>query len=314
MGKDSEENIKSSHLKIDLERFNKCIVERGGELLSEFLGYNKKHLVKCANGHMFYIDPVHVIYHNNWCRDCSGNLKSERLCRQIFEKIYNNYFIKSRPDFLKPLELDGYCKELNIAFEYNGNYHYERTKFSHNLSIIQERDSRKKQLCESNGVKLFIIPYFPEYLTIKKAIQHIINIINIDIDIVEIEKQIDLKYVFSNKISDDVRNLISDKGGQLLSEYGLSRDKVICRCKDGHEWSTTIHNIKYGFWCPHCANNIKFSIDKVIEIGDSFGFELISTEYKNNITPLIWRCKNGHIFNRTLSNMKKIKTRCPKCK
>jgi hypothetical protein len=55
--------------------------------------------------------------------------KNEILCREIFEKLLPGHkFPKANPSFLRGLELDGYCKELGIAFEYNGSHHFKVSK------------------------------------------------------------------------------------------------------------------------------------------------------------------------------------------
>ena len=43
---------------------------------------------------------------------------SEAYVRQLFASAFGRPFIKVRPKFLEGLELDGYCEELKIAFEY----------------------------------------------------------------------------------------------------------------------------------------------------------------------------------------------------
>ena len=61
--------------------------------------------------------------------------KNEEYCREIFEDITGKKFPKERPDWLvndktgKKLELDGYCEELKLAFEYDGKQHFENTDF-----------------------------------------------------------------------------------------------------------------------------------------------------------------------------------------
>lgn len=65
---------------------------------------------------------------------------------------------KSAPDGKVYLDLDAYCPKCRVAFEFNGPIHY---KFPggdlKKWQIGRYNDLRKKELCEQNGVKLFII-------------------------------------------------------------------------------------------------------------------------------------------------------------
>lgn len=98
---------------------------------------------------------------------CCTTYKNENECRQIIEKLTGNQFIKERPKFLNKLEYDGYCDDLKIAFEYNGEQHYEYIPFFHsgkraNLEKQKKHDLLKKELSHNNGVFLIVIPYHTE--------------------------------------------------------------------------------------------------------------------------------------------------------
>jgi len=41
---------------------------------------------------------------------------------------------QGRPKFLEGLELDGYCEELKMAFEYDGEQHFKYPNWFHNKS------------------------------------------------------------------------------------------------------------------------------------------------------------------------------------
>lgn len=94
----------------------------------------------------------------------------EEQCRQIFEELFPGYkFSKCRPSWLinprtkRPLELDGYNEELQLAFEYNGPQHYHFPNQYHRTEgewMEQKyRDLVKYQACNQHGVYLITIPY-----------------------------------------------------------------------------------------------------------------------------------------------------------
>lgn len=95
--------------------------------------------------------------------------RGEAICRQVLEDIYKRKFPSTRPDFLKNpetgynLELDGYCEELQIAFEYNGVQHYVFPNFAHrsedDFRKQVRRDQYKIEACNSSGIYLISVPY-----------------------------------------------------------------------------------------------------------------------------------------------------------
>ena len=95
--------------------------------------------------------------------------RGEGICRKVLEDVYERKFPSTRPDFLKNpesgcnLELDGYCEELQIGFEYNGIQHYIYPNWAHRdkLSFDKQvrRDQYKIEACDQSGVYLISIPY-----------------------------------------------------------------------------------------------------------------------------------------------------------
>ena len=89
--------------------------------------------------------------------------KSEEACRMLFQYFVQRPFINCRPTFLNGLELDGYCKYHELAFEYNGVQHYYYNPVFHKSKRYfekqLERDQRKNKLCKEYGLILMTIPY-----------------------------------------------------------------------------------------------------------------------------------------------------------
>ena len=110
---------------------------RQGECLSTTYVNSVEHLTwRCSNGHIWLASLTNV-KGGSWCPECATG-KSEREVREILEQSIfpGSSFRKCRPKFLRTerggrLELDGYCKERGIAFEYQGEQHYNPASWFH---------------------------------------------------------------------------------------------------------------------------------------------------------------------------------------
>jgi len=96
--------------------------------------------------------------------------KGEAKCRRIFEKITQHKFSSVwhyriiNPKTGCRLQLDGYCKGLKIAFEYNGRQHYKYTEYFHKNGEIDfyeqiERDAYKIKRCRELNIHLIVIKH-----------------------------------------------------------------------------------------------------------------------------------------------------------
>jgi len=146
--------------------------ERGGRCLS-LSYYNARSKLKweCKKGHQWEATFASIFNHGSWCPVCSQSI-SERVCRGIFELIFKKNFTKKRLAWMlnfetkRKLELDGYCEELNLAFEYQGIQHFKKMfwhKYEHTLEKQKERDKLKRKLCAENNVRLIEVPYWIKY-------------------------------------------------------------------------------------------------------------------------------------------------------
>jgi len=59
---------------------------------------------------------------------------------------------------------------------------------------------------------------------------------------------------------EDMHKLATEKGGKCLSKEYTNHDaKLRWRCRNGHEWESTPHNIIFKHWCPICLHpNAKY--------------------------------------------------------
>jgi len=158
-----------------LEEINFYIFEKyGGKCLSTKYKNNRQKLqFECIKGHKWKT-TWHIIYSSKcWCPACSEGF-GERFCRFVFENIFNKKFPNTKPEWLlteegNNMELDGFCKELNLAFEYDGRQHKEIVKtFKMTKSDLERRkklDNLKDKLCKENKIILIRIPQFNKKFT-----------------------------------------------------------------------------------------------------------------------------------------------------
>jgi len=111
-----------------------------------------------------------VIRQGHWCPECSNTKNiSENRVRAFFEEFFGKKFPSIRPTWnINPwtgnlLELDGYCKEFNLAFEHDGEHHFEviRGKKPYDLTYQKFKDHQKKKNCQRQGILLINIPIVP---------------------------------------------------------------------------------------------------------------------------------------------------------
>jgi hypothetical protein len=258
--------------KSDIEEMKSIATARGGSCLSsEYITDAVKLKWQCCEGHIWEASPNNI-KHDKWCPTCSEGL-GERICRLFFQRYFGFHFIKVRPDWLRNskgflLELDGYSKELNLAFEHQGRQHYsEISFFSKRISY----DEEKRILCKERGVTLIEIPEVLSDTKIKDLKPFIIqecrkNNIELPANINEIE--ITPLEIFTFTKNQERRllaqraeaKIISQGGGLIethLSDKGISF-KVIC--SNNHHWSISNTNLFRDKWCPYCKREATRSI------------------------------------------------------
>ncbi|OED39817.1 hypothetical protein AB834_00070 [PVC group bacterium (ex Bugula neritina AB1)] len=188
-------NVKKGHwcpecagnIKKTIEDCHEIAKSKGGKCLStQYVNCDSKLKWQCHKKHIWET-PYSNIQQGSWCPDCSTS-KSEKICRYIFETIFKKPFPVIKPDFLKTkkykwgLELDGFCENLNLAFEHQGRQHYEFVERFHrtpeNFKNQLQRDQDKKDLCKKNNVKLIEIPAIGNIIKTQDVPDFIVNELN----------------------------------------------------------------------------------------------------------------------------------------
>lgn len=117
----------------------------------------------CKKGHEFTMTPT-LIRKGRWCPKC--RFKRENQIREIAESLTGEKFPQKGPKWLTNpktkgrLRFDAYCEKLQLAIEYNGEFHYREPPYrGASLKSIKERDRIKKKLAKKHGVRLIVVPY-----------------------------------------------------------------------------------------------------------------------------------------------------------
>lgn len=256
-----------------LEKAKKYAITRGGVCLSSEYIPKKKLMFKCKEkNHKPWTANIDIISNNSWCPECvSSNYYKENNMRSILEFLLNTRFPKSyeswniNPKTGKKLEFDGYSKELNIAFEFQGRHHIKDIFKNNSLEDVKFKDTQKKINCINNNVILIEIFDDRKYKNILILVDDIKEKLN--------EKGI----CYKNKYEDDdllrfiyKANATSEKEKRLkmAQEYAISRNgkclseayinydsPMIWRCdKTEHQpWKANYGILTRKNWCPACA-------------------------------------------------------------
>jgi len=111
------------------------------------------------------------------------------------------------------------------------------------------------------------------------------------------------------------KSLAEERGGKCLSDKYISgRENLKWSCSKGHVWEATLDSVKNKkTWCAECMGVAKGTIEVAKTIALKRGGKCLSDTYKNNKSKLKWKCRQGHIWLASLSNVKNHKSWCPKC-
>lgn len=320
--------FRAAQQRASIEEIQALARSRGGVCLSTSYDDSETNLRwRCARGHEWEASLRNVKHNKSWCPVC-GTGVSERICRGIFEALFQVSFPKARPDWLKNdrgnwMELDGYSEDIGIAFEYHGIQHYAFKSFFHNEEDFwvqrQQDDRRRAELCRTKSIRLFEIPYTIYHEDIESFVREASKEMGITIPR---QEPVDLQglAVYADDPLEELKKLAQAKGGECLSTGYVNRStKLRWRCSAGHEWEAPPSAVKSsGQWCPRCGINRRsdaqrLSIDDMHALARSRGDIFLSNRYEGSSKKHRWRCAQGHEWEATPNNIKHREQWCPIC-
>lgn len=294
--------------KYTIEEIKEIAISKKGKCLSNIYKNGQEKLTwECEYGHQWNATSNSIIQ-GKWCPRCKNNI-NEEIVRYIFEQLFGKEFNKDRKQ-LNGSELDGFNKELNLAFEYNGEQHYEDLKFFKKKLSFKERqknDLKKISLCDEKGIDLIIVPYWisgndKNVLYIKAELKKLdIQIVNESI----IFDNFDVNY----KSRERLLKYLDERKGTLLNlsfeiRGNINKPFARVRCEHNHVWLADVYNLLHvSSWCPDCAPNKKKTIEDMKYYAELKNGECLSTEYKGSHIKLKWKCEEGHVFEQRPSTV-----------
>jgi hypothetical protein len=302
--------------------------KRGGKCLSStYSNARTKLLWECSEGHRWKA-TWDKIRQGRWCPQCSSGL-GERICREFFQQLFRCRFPKYRPTWLinnegNQMELDGFCKSLNLAFEHQGEQHYstnnpfitsEKTLFRR-----QEDDRSKRELCTKHGITLIQVPAVPDRVPtdkLKLFIKRQCNRYSVPVlphfDSIKVSLRKAYTIPSSREMLNQLQAIAAKRGGKCLADAYIRDDAdLLWECKEGHRWKAVPSSIKQGSWCPYCSVTLKKTIREMHRLAAQRGGKCISQRYINAKTKLRWQCAKGHKWMATPAQVGKGSW-CPIC-
>jgi hypothetical protein len=274
----------------------------------------------CKFGHQNIAD-LYSLEKGHGCYTCNRRGIREHVCRMMFEHFFGRAFPKKRPSWLIEqdtgyrLELDGYCEELAIAFEYQGQQHYERVdhfQSEKEFEALRRRDKYKRIKASEVGIHLIEVPIqipldeLQNWLmsTLSQTLQFcFIPIETLDITSFSTGREVELE---------NLRNLAAERGGRLLSDtYVDNQTKLLWQCGKNHPpWYAAPYSVKAGTWCNKCGEDITADknatdISVIRELIEFRGWTLEGIRKEGGKRYYDITCGNGHRFCKTTTALKK---------
>jgi hypothetical protein len=324
--------------RVDLSRAKELVEARGGKLLTKGTIDSKTRLsIVCNLGHHFEKSWNEMSSSRaQWCDTCSSKSKSEEMARTVLEQISGLAFPKKRPVWLvyegRRLELDGFNEQSKVAFEYQGQQHYDtKGVYGGTKEQLERRkniDDTKRKLCTERGVYLIEIAYTVRPENFKEEI--LSELIRLDYpDIATFDwtvvPDLDKAFIREDRL-EQLREAMASKNLKLLSKKWIDvttkyeYECLTCGDKSQKEGRSFLKG-RGPDGCKKCAMKAtaqlvaerKLGLKRLSEIAQKFHAELVSTEYLTVKDQYKWICGQGHEVSRTIPDIDRSGHLCVEC-
>ncbi len=296
-----------------LRTMNELAKSRGFNFLSaRYKTMNTKYEWKCRDGHTWKA-TAHHIKCGTGCPYCNNKYVQEEKCRFILEQLTQKKFIKDRSTLGHRLELDGYCEELKLAFEYHGKQHFKNIPYWHkngnDLSKQQKRETEKLSSCKGLAIDLTIIRWdcndLEAFLRSELKKRGLSSTGRIEWD----------EFRDNPSRLEEVQEAAEKVNTECLSrKYIAAREPMKFKCKKcSRAWTSTANDIKNGYGCIRCSGKMKKTVGDMHKLAKLHNIMFVSGKYQNARELHQWRCLDcDDIFWKRPDDIRQGKC-CPKC-
>lgn len=116
-----------------------------------------------------------------------------------------------------------------------------------------------------------------------------------------------------------LKKVVTNKEGVLhTKEYTNNRAEVEIQCKRGHTFRMRVHNlVSLDQWCPYCAGltrDKEWHYRRLKKFVEEKGGILLTPSYTSSKDKVKVQCDKGHIFEKSVNNLKSHGQWCLPCK
>jgi hypothetical protein len=311
--------LRSQNRLTPIETIRDKVESRGGILLSKKYEKGVKVKVQCANGHHFSaVWPS--INSGSWCRYCDRYF-GERFTRHVLELMLGGTFKKSFPNFLinpktkRRLQLDGYDETLKIAFEYQGEQHFDTSHYYYTEGGMY-RDQLKREQCRRHDVVLIEVREFKKNYGIKENIEHILKSIPQTLN----PKLVSVKDIEDSGFTDfklkELEDIALENGQQMVTRvyFGVNNSyELKCPVPDHSTYFVPGTNFNRQHWCPACEDkDLQSRLDIARGIIRDRNGEFVKFDASGKRLMIHYRCENEHLVKIRFDHLRN-KVKCNKC-
>ncbi|MGV3632253.1 MAG: zinc-ribbon domain-containing protein [Bacteroidota bacterium] len=320
----------TEHLKKDMNDCKRlAILNEGHCLSSKYINSQANLTWKCKYGHIWQASYANV-KKGTWCRICSRKVTAQKR-RTPFE-----YFIeysKSRGGLClstdhinQKTRLEFQCEKGHVWSVSAGSIRANKTwcpkcagTYKADTPELQaERLNVIKQIAKNNEGECLS----DDYINQKIKLQFKCKEGHVWWTVPSVIKSgAWCKRCASKKANDWKRDnirifkkLAEARGGKCLTATyeNSTTTRLLIECEKGHQWLAFPGHLKKGLWCRKCNGSFKHELADVIRLAGSRGGECLSSEYKNDMSKIKWKCAENHVWEATPNNIKRGKW-CPTC-